>query len=58
MADAMVEEVRRFNRTVSERIGALNDHFLGGERPLGEARSRGVVLTSRHEVCNSCEREW
>jgi DNA-binding MarR family transcriptional regulator len=34
----MVEQVRRFNRTVTERVGALNDHFLGGERPLGEAR--------------------
>jgi DNA-binding MarR family transcriptional regulator len=34
----MVEQVRRFNRTVTERVGALNDHFLGGQRPLGEAR--------------------
>ena len=38
MSDAMVEQVRRFNRTVTERVGALNDHFLGLERPLGEAR--------------------
>ena len=38
MAEAMVEEVRRFNRTVIERVGALSDHFLGLERPLGEAR--------------------
>src|SRR3954449_13293185 len=35
---AMVEQVRRFNRTVTERVGALNDHFLGTDRPLGEAR--------------------
>src|SRR5918911_1585450 len=34
----MVEQVRRFNRTVTERVGALDDHFLGGQRPLGEAR--------------------
>ncbi len=34
----MVEQVRRFNRTVTERVGALNDRFLGLERPLGEAR--------------------
>ena len=33
-----VEQVRRFNRTVTERVGALNDHFLGTGRPLGEAR--------------------
>src|SRR5947209_9942129 len=38
MADAMVEQVRRFNRVVTERVGALNDHFLGRGRPLGEAR--------------------
>jgi DNA-binding MarR family transcriptional regulator len=38
MSEAMVERVRRFSRTVTERIGALNDHFLGRERPLGEAR--------------------
>jgi DNA-binding MarR family transcriptional regulator/GNAT superfamily N-acetyltransferase len=38
MSEAMVDQVRRFNRTVTERVGALNDHFLGLERPLGEAR--------------------
>src|SRR5437588_1165813 len=38
MADALVEQVRRFNRVVTERVGALNDHFLGRPRPLGEAR--------------------
>lgn len=38
MPDAMVDQARRFNRTVTERIGALNDRFLGLERPLGEAR--------------------
>ena len=38
MSGAMVEQVRRFNRTVTERVGALDDHFLGRQRPLGEAR--------------------
>jgi DNA-binding MarR family transcriptional regulator/GNAT superfamily N-acetyltransferase len=38
MADAMVEQVRRFNRTVTQRVGALDDHFLALDRPLGEAR--------------------
>jgi DNA-binding MarR family transcriptional regulator/GNAT superfamily N-acetyltransferase len=38
MSEPMVEQVRRFNRTVTERVGALNDHFLGLDRPLGEAR--------------------
>jgi DNA-binding MarR family transcriptional regulator/GNAT superfamily N-acetyltransferase len=34
----MVETVRSFNRTVTQRIGALSDHYLGRGRPLGEAR--------------------
>jgi DNA-binding MarR family transcriptional regulator/GNAT superfamily N-acetyltransferase len=38
MSDAIVDQIRRFNRVVTERVGALNDHFLGRERPLGEAR--------------------
>src|SRR5437763_1407148 len=38
MPEAMLEQVRRFNRTVTERVGALNDDFLGRDRPLGEAR--------------------
>jgi len=35
---AWVRQVRRFNRTVTERVGALDDQFLGRDRPLGEAR--------------------
>lgn len=38
MADTSVEQVRRFNRVVTERVGALNSRFLGRPRPLGEAR--------------------
>ena len=38
MSSAMVDQVRRFNRVVTERVGALNDDFLGRARPLGEAR--------------------
>jgi DNA-binding MarR family transcriptional regulator/GNAT superfamily N-acetyltransferase len=33
-----VSQVRRFNRLVTQRAGALNDHFLGRDRPLGESR--------------------
>jgi DNA-binding MarR family transcriptional regulator/GNAT superfamily N-acetyltransferase len=41
MADApaeQVEQLRRFNRVVTARVGALGDRFLGLRRPLGEAR--------------------
>jgi DNA-binding MarR family transcriptional regulator/GNAT superfamily N-acetyltransferase len=38
MSDPMVDQVRRFNRVVTGRVGALNDRFLGRDRPLGEAR--------------------
>jgi DNA-binding MarR family transcriptional regulator/GNAT superfamily N-acetyltransferase len=34
----MVEEVRRFSRTVTQRIGVLNDAYLSRDRPLGQAR--------------------
>ena len=33
-----VAQVRRFNRLVTKRAGALEDHFLGRDRPLGESR--------------------
>jgi DNA-binding MarR family transcriptional regulator/GNAT superfamily N-acetyltransferase len=38
MDGVMVEQVRRFNRTVTQRVGALDDQFLARDRPLGQAR--------------------
>ena len=38
MFDSRIPEVRRFNRAVSQTIGALNDRYLGRYRTLGEAR--------------------
>jgi ribosomal protein S18 acetylase RimI-like enzyme len=34
----MVSQVRRFNRVVTQRVGALNDRFLARDRSFGEAR--------------------
>ena len=34
----MIGQVRSFNRTVTQRIGALNEAFLARGRPLGQAR--------------------
>jgi len=33
-----VAQVRRFNRVVTGRVGALDDRYLARDRPLGEAR--------------------
>ena len=38
MPDAMVDQVRRFNRIVTESVGALSDHFLGSRAAAREAR--------------------
>jgi DNA-binding MarR family transcriptional regulator/GNAT superfamily N-acetyltransferase len=38
MDEAMIGQVRSFNRTVTQRVGALNDAFLSRGRPLGQAR--------------------
>ena len=38
MDDGAVAQVREFNRTVTQRIGALEDAFLARSRPLGHSR--------------------
>ena len=38
MDAALVERVRSFNRTVTQRVGALSDRYLARDRPSGEAR--------------------
>ncbi len=34
----LITQVRRFNRAVTQRVGALDDEFLARDRPLGQAR--------------------
>jgi DNA-binding MarR family transcriptional regulator/GNAT superfamily N-acetyltransferase len=34
----MIEQVRSFNRLVTQSVGALQDHYLSRSLPLGEAR--------------------
>jgi DNA-binding MarR family transcriptional regulator/GNAT superfamily N-acetyltransferase len=48
MDDATVGRVRSFNRTVTQRVGALHDQYLARDRPLGEAR----VLWEIGEGCD------
>ena len=45
-----VEQVRAFNRTVAERIGALSDQFLGRDRPMSESRALWEIGPGGAEV--------
>lgn len=38
MDESQIQQVRRFNRSVTQRVGALTDNYLGRGRPLGESR--------------------
>ena len=38
MQATQIDQVRRFHRLVTQRAGALEDYFLGRDRPLGESR--------------------
>lgn len=50
MDDAQVATVRRFNRTVTQRIGALDDAYLSRSRPLGQARLLWEIGADGSEV--------
>src|SRR5687768_12100756 len=50
MQREQVSAVRRFNRTVTARIGALEDGYLGSGRPMGQARLLWEVGTEGLEV--------
>jgi DNA-binding MarR family transcriptional regulator/N-acetylglutamate synthase-like GNAT family acetyltransferase len=38
MKERQIQQVRSFNRAVTQRIGVLSDDYLGRGRPLGESR--------------------
>lgn len=48
--DDPVAVVRRFNRTVTQRVGALQDRYLARDRPLGEARVLWEIGPSGSDV--------
>jgi DNA-binding MarR family transcriptional regulator/GNAT superfamily N-acetyltransferase len=50
MDSAAISQVRAFNRTVTERIGALEDRYLRRGRSLGESRLLWEIGTDGAEV--------
>jgi len=50
MDTASIQQVRRFNRTVTERVGALSDQFLGRRHSLGESRLLWEIGTRGAEI--------
>jgi hypothetical protein len=45
MDEAMIQQIPRFNRIVTQRVGALNDRFLARDRSPGEARLLWEIVT-------------
>ncbi|SEN54731.1 bifunctional helix-turn-helix transcriptional regulator/GNAT family N-acetyltransferase [Actinacidiphila rubida] len=56
MDAAQIDQVRRFNRTVTARVGVLHDHYLGRERPIGEARLLWEISAEGQDVRRLRER--
>jgi DNA-binding MarR family transcriptional regulator/GNAT superfamily N-acetyltransferase len=50
MDSQSVQQVRSFNRTVAERIGALDDGFLGRARPMAESRALWEIGSDGLEI--------
>src|SRR5829696_6962484 len=47
---SQLAQVRRFNRTVTQRVGALDDRFLSRSRPLATSRLLWEIGTEGGEV--------
>ncbi|MCH6163183.1 bifunctional helix-turn-helix transcriptional regulator/GNAT family N-acetyltransferase [Streptomyces marispadix] len=56
MDRAQIEQVRSFNRTVTERVGVLHDGYLGRGRPIGEARLLWEIGEQEQDVRRLRER--
>ena len=50
MDKAAVDAVRRFNRTVTQRVGALQSHYLAHDRSLGASRVLWEIGAEGREV--------
>src|SRR5215471_5397484 len=47
---SQIDDVRRFNRMVTQRVGALNDHFLSRDRSLAMSRLLWEIGTEGGEI--------
>ncbi|CAM5205788.1 hypothetical protein CDEF62S_00908 [Castellaniella defragrans] len=58
MNENELQQVRRFNRTVTQRIGVFGDNYLGSGRPLG--RSPAAVRSGSGQAprCAICGPAW
>ncbi|WP_037914962.1 bifunctional helix-turn-helix transcriptional regulator/GNAT family N-acetyltransferase [Actinacidiphila yeochonensis] len=56
MQASQISQVRRFNRAVTERMGVLQDRYLGRDRPYGEARLLWEVGEEGRDVRSLRER--
>lgn len=56
MTAEMVAQVRRFNRTVTQRIGVLNENYLASDRSLGQNRLLWEIGTDGCDVRSLRER--
>ena len=50
MEQALVDQVRQFNRSVTQRVGALHDDYLSRDRSLGQARLLWEIGSSGRDV--------
>ncbi|MCK2239191.1 MULTISPECIES: bifunctional helix-turn-helix transcriptional regulator/GNAT family N-acetyltransferase [unclassified Crossiella] len=50
MDPGLIERVRRFNRTVTQRLGALDEAYLARNRPLGQCRVLWEIGPGGREV--------
>ncbi|GAA2777194.1 bifunctional helix-turn-helix transcriptional regulator/GNAT family N-acetyltransferase [Crossiella cryophila] len=50
MDTGLIEQVRRFNRTVTQRLGALDEAYLARNRPLGQCRLLWEIGPDGREV--------
>lgn len=55
MTDALVDGLRSFNRTVTQRIGVLESEYLARDRPLGQSRVLWEIGTHGSGLSAGCD---